>query len=313
MKRIILITVTAAVMTMTCCESPTEPVSGWVYGGEMYDCRPGTGKWHSLAMSLGVAVVPQTGIVYVAVSYETWRVHPPTDVQYFTANGRYVGTWVGDRNAEFLDVATSPSRNRVYVADRPNHRVLYYTVQGSLVGEWAVSGAPVSIAVSPADGNVYVDAHHSIQYFTADGSYLGAWGEEGSGNGQFRSPYGVAVAPDTGYVYVADTFNNRVQYFTATGSFLGKWGAPGSGDGAFKEPTGVAVSPADGNVYTVDRGNNRVQYFTSDGSFVGTLGSYGSGNGQFYLPWALCFNGTGNRLYVTESPFARVQYFVYYP
>ncbi|HUU57043.1 MAG TPA: hypothetical protein VMW93_06865, partial [bacterium] len=42
---------------------------------------------------------------------------------------------------------------------------------------------------------------------------LGKWGSQGSGNGQFYRPYGVAYAPLSGYVYVADTGNDRIQYF----------------------------------------------------------------------------------------------------
>jgi DNA-binding beta-propeller fold protein YncE len=39
--------------------------------------------------------------------------------------------------------------------------------------------------------------------------YEGLWGTEGSGNGQFRDPTGVAAAPD-GNVYVSDEYNDRV-------------------------------------------------------------------------------------------------------
>ena len=309
MKRIILIIVAAAVMTMTCAESPTEPVSGWVYGGELYDRRFGEESWPGTALPLGVAVLPKTGTVYVAVAYATRLAR--SCVQYFTPNGRYIGKWEGEGTAEFWDVAVSPPKSWVYVADGPNNLVQYYTALGSFLGEWPVNRL-AGIAISPSDGNVYVAGDSRIRYFTATGSYLGEWGTEGSGEGQFKGPWGVAFAPDTGYVYVADTFNDRIQYFTSSGSFLGKWGATGAGNGEFKGPTDIAVSPADGNVYAVDRDNNRIEYFTPDGSFVGKLGSYGEEKGQFRCPWGLCFNGNGTRLYVTESPTARVQYFIYH-
>jgi len=43
--------------------------------------------------------------------------------------------------------------------------------------------------------------------------FLTAFGSKGSGNGQFREPYGVAVNKSNGNVYVADTSNYRIEEF----------------------------------------------------------------------------------------------------
>ena len=102
--------------------------------------------------------------------------------------------------------------------------------------------------------------NHRVQYFTPNGSFLGKWGTLGSGNAEFERPRGVAVAPG-GNVYVADRFNHRIQYFTSTGSFLGKWGSLGSGNGQFKKPPAVAITPNGAYVYVTDCDNDRVQYF----------------------------------------------------
>ena len=45
------------------------------------------------------------------------------------------------------------------------------------------------------------------------------WGSEGSGDGQFYSPNGIAV-DSSGNVYVADTENQRIQKFTTDGEFI---------------------------------------------------------------------------------------------
>jgi DNA-binding beta-propeller fold protein YncE len=55
---------------------------------------------------------------------------------------------------------------------------------------------------------------------------LATFGSRGSGNGQFISPSGAAVAPG-GAVYVADTFNHRIQRFDASGAFLATFGSSG--------------------------------------------------------------------------------------
>ena len=82
-------------------------------------------------------------------------------------------------------------------------------------------------------------------------------------NGTFNVPFGVAVNPTTGNVYVADTNNNRIQVFDGNGNFITMFGGTGSGDGQFSFPFGVAVNPSTGNVYVADTFNNRVQVFDS--------------------------------------------------
>ena len=50
-------------------------------------------------------------------------------------------------------------------------------------------------------------------------AYITQWGTFGSGPGQFKQPAGVAT-DGAGFVYVADTGNNRVQKFTTAGAFV---------------------------------------------------------------------------------------------
>jgi len=65
-----------------------------------------------------------------------------------------------------------------------------------------------------SSGNVYVadTGNHRIQKFNASGEFLAKWGSEGTGDGQFDCPYGVAV-DSNGNVYVADMGNDRIQKF----------------------------------------------------------------------------------------------------
>ena len=53
-----------------------------------------------------------------------------------------------------------------------------------------------------------------------------SWGNEGTDNGQFDFPSGVAVDID-GNVFVTDTQNHRIQKFTNDGDFLSKWSIKG--------------------------------------------------------------------------------------
>jgi DNA-binding beta-propeller fold protein YncE len=122
----------------------------------------------------------------------------------------------------------------------------------------------------------------------------------GSVAGQCSIPRGMAVNPDTGDVYVADSGNRRIAEFDAWGTFTRAWGwdvvqagpddtgtgfeiclpadgdtcqsgTQGSGVGQFASPQGIALDAA-GNVYAVDSGalsaNNRVQKFDPEGHFL---------------------------------------------
>ncbi len=132
------------------------------------------------------------------------------------------------------------------------------------------------------------------------------WGSEGSGNGQFISPSGVAL-DGSGSVYVADSGNNRIQVFTGTGEFVRAWGTEGTGNGEFRGPRGVAVD-TDNFVYVVDNQNNRIQKFTSTGSYSGKWGDAGNGDGRFSGPQGIAVDRSGI-VYVVDTGNNRVQAF----
>lgn len=89
-------------------------------------------------------------------------------------------------------------------------------------------------------------------------AFLLKWGRPGSGPGQFDQPQDLAVSSD-GFLYVADTGNQRIQKFTTDSVFVAAW-ATGL------EPTGIAVDPG-GTVY-VTEGNNRVYKYDPIGTLL---------------------------------------------
>ncbi len=123
----------------------------------------------------------------------------------------------------------------------------------------------------------------------------------------------LAVAVNTsGYIYVADLFNDRVQVFNASGVFqyaIGE-GHQGSDNAHFDSPTAVAVNTT-GYVYVADGANSRVQVFDNAGIYqytIGVTGEYENDNNHFSMPWGLAVNTTGH-LYVGDSSNDRVQVF----
>ena len=180
---------------------------------------------------------------------------------------------------------------------------------------------PRGITVDSA-GHVYVvdSLNNRVEKFTSTGGYLSQVGcptgacSPGSGPGQFKTPWVVAVASG-GNVYVTDYFNNRVEEFTSAGTYITAWGcatAPtgcssGSGSGQLNTPRGVAVDSS-GNVYVADAGNSRVEKFSSGGTFIATWGSFGAGNGNFSSPRGVAVDSAEN-VYVADGNNNRVEKF----
>lgn len=191
--------------------------------------------------------------------------------------------------------------------------------------------SPRDIALGP-DGYLYVadSMNNRVQVFQTDGESVRGWGslcdlEQGAANcvdpdgagpqppgaGQFKEPWGVAVAAD-GTVYVADTWNHRVQRFTSEGEFLGSWGqfgqvGPGQSAGVmgvFYGPRDIAIS-GEGLLYVSDTGNKRIQVFEADGRYVGEFGEGGPLDGQMDEQVGLDF-GPDGLLYVADTWNGRV-------
>lgn len=108
--------------------------------------------------------------------------------------------------------------------------------------------------------------------------FSGSFGSEGTSDGQFKDPVGVAVNDATGDVYVVDQGNNRVERFSAAGAYLGEFNGSAAPTGAFSAPTAIAVDnsggpldPSAGDVYVVDSGHGVIDKFSEGGVYEGQL------------------------------------------
>ncbi len=106
-------------------------------------------------------------------------------------------------------------------------------------------------------------------------TYSSQFGGSGTGNGQMKSPAGIAM-DSSGDLWVADTANHRVQEFSSTGSYMGQFGSEGTGNGQFKEPVGIAID-AKNNIWVSDQTNNNVQEFNEKHEWVRTVSSWKMG------------------------------------
>jgi sugar lactone lactonase YvrE len=187
------------------------------------------------------------------------------------------------------------------------------------IGTSATFASPTGVAVD-SSFNVFIgdSDHQCIRKITSKGvvtTFAGS-GVQGFADGvstlaNFFSPIGVAV--DTlGYVYVADTFNNRIRKINQNGDVSTLAGevsgyVDGTGTSAsFKEPWGITVDTV-GNIYVADTGNSRIRKITSSGIVTTLAGTgqeaYADGVGtlaSFYGPTSLSVDLSGENIYVAD-------------
>jgi subtilisin family serine protease len=174
----------------------------------------------------------------------------------------------GSGNGEFnhpQGIAYDAVRKRVIVADTLNCRIVVLSLVNETTGELA---------------------------------YLTSFGSSGSTAGKFINPYGVAVFNLTGWVFVADTGNNRAQIFQYSGGIYSAYTQIGS----LTAPKGVGVSSA-GWLHVADTGVHTIRCYGMDG--FGPYWSFGGG-AVFAYPSDVQF-GVADRMYVTDMANHRVR------
>jgi sugar lactone lactonase YvrE len=197
----------------------------------------------------------------------------------------------------------------------------------------ALKGATIDLSGSiyVSDGGLYACGccacsykNYKIRAISSQGivSTLAGTGSDGStdGNpGTFSSPSGVAV--DTyGYVYVADSNNNKIRKVSPNGNITTFAGSAtnnsGSMDGtgttaSFNAPRGVAVDTA-GNVYVADSGNHRIRKITTDRvvtTLAGSTSGFAEGTGttaKFNSPYGIAVDSKGN-MFVADTSNNRIR------
>ena len=130
----------------------------------------------------------------------------------FSSDGTYtreIGLY-GSGNGEFntpMGIALDSS-NKIYVADSNNNRIQVLNNDGTYNRSFSVT-FPRWVAID-AVGNIVVTFADSICLFSPTGTQLATFGSQGSANGQFNLPSGIAIN-SSGKIIVSDHNNNRIQ------------------------------------------------------------------------------------------------------
>ena len=85
------------------------------------------------------------------------------------------------------------------------------------------------------------------------------------------APWGVAVSPVNGSVFVSDFSNSQIHVFDVERKHVRTFGQHGWGEGQLMFPVGIDVS-ANGQLYVTCHFNSWVSVFRQDGTFIRTIG-----------------------------------------
>ena len=234
---------------------------------------------------------------------------------------------------------TSDNAGTLWVADTDNHTIRKISPEGRVttvaglasneggakdgVGEAARFDFPHALTNDGA-GNVYVadTNNHSIRKITPDGTVttiagelnILGWGDGTGSVAHFYRPGGIAFDATTGYLVVADYYNNTIRRVSTSGvtnTIAGAAQQYGSTDGIganarFSFPEGVSTDAA-GNAYVVS--DCTVRKITPDGTVTTIAGKYatpGSTDGtgaaaRFNYPQGIAVDRNSGIIYVADT------------
>lgn len=151
---------------------------------------------------------------------------------------------------------------------------------------------------------IYVSdtSNKQVQVFDQSGTAVFKFGKEGSKEGEFKFPYGIAGDKD-GNVYVADLYNGNISIFDSKGKFIKYFVDK---EKVLKSPGGLRIFGS--KLYVTDIKANKLFVFELDGKKVLEIGGAGVDEGKFIAPNAVTVD-QDNQIYVTDSGNNRVQVF----
>lgn len=210
-------------------------------------------------------------------------------------------------------VSFAPNGN-LYVADTHYHRVLVFSPEGDIVGQFGKFGQaggcfiyPTDVAFS-GDGRIFVSEYGGndrISVFSDKGEFLYCFGTPGNGHGQLSRPSALCVDRSRMCLYVADACNHRIAVYNLDGKLLRYISSVGREPGRLRYPYDLSFLP-NGNLVVCEYGNNRLQIFTPDGRSVAVYGGPGRSLGELAYPWGLAIDNKG-RAFIVDAGNNRIQ------
>lgn len=169
-------------------------------------------------------------------------------------------------------VAVAARGREVYIVDAGSDLLYLYNRdfnQLSILKDLkkTVTGEVTDIYVSPDRSYYLADADAArVLHFDSEGRLLDIFEDRAN----LVRPVAVKVDDATGYVYIADGYDDDVLVYNASKELQGAIGTRGSEAGQFRGITSLALGPL--GYYVATRfGEHRVQIMGPDGAYVGAL------------------------------------------
>ena len=127
-------------------------------------------------------------------------------------------------------VSVDYTTDNIYVADQQNNRVQVLDRNGRYLFKFGdTDGAgklnrPFTITISEKKVFVTSAEPRCVLVYDLNGTFLKQIGKKGSGDGEFHSPFAIAISEVNGDIYVCDLVGNRVQIFSKDYSFISHFG-----------------------------------------------------------------------------------------
>jgi DNA-binding beta-propeller fold protein YncE len=158
----------------------------------------------------GVGIGPK-GDIYIADGYGNAVVHK------FSSDGKFLFSWgsPGGKPGQFRlpHSLRVDKKDRVWVADRENHRIQIFDDKGNFLDQWTVFIRPTDLFIDDENGIVYVcDLSMRVHILTIDGKFLAGWGNPGIKKAEaiFLAPHAIAM-DSCGDLYVGEVSFTSMQ------------------------------------------------------------------------------------------------------
>jgi sugar lactone lactonase YvrE len=240
--------------------------------------------------------------------------------------GKTDGTKVAKPYGVAVDTADTP--NRVYIASSNDEQVKVFDTSGNCLNVGATGTNAIGTATkNPSSTTQLFQLRRAVvgtgsnplvyaadlwglkilTYKSTDGTIAStAQPELGNGTyppaGNLNEGHGIAINPTAGYLFAANTVNQRVERFNLDGSNPIDWGQKGVAEStaAFNWAQGAGYDPATGDMWVANTRNNRLDEFTSTGTLVLSYPPAGRLNSVFNWPMAVSFDAAGT-MYVADT------------